>query len=79
MNIGGYGILAAVNIKKLKLNNCCVHPFKYRDFSCRGNMNSCHITHQSLVTSRILIYNFSYLLSHKDVSTETVKNKEGEK
>jgi hypothetical protein len=78
-NVREYGILAAVNLEKFKLNNCCVHPFKYRGFSCRGKMNSFHISRKTLATPRILRYIFSYLVSHKDVSTETVKTKEVEK
>ena len=42
-------------------------------------MNSFHISRKTLATSRILRYHFSYLVSHKDVSTETVKTKEGDK
>ena len=78
-NVGEYGIRAAKYKEKFKLNNYCVHPFKYRGVSCRGKMNSCHIPRHSLATSRILRYNFSYLVSHKDFSTETVKTKEVEK
>jgi len=32
---------------------------------------------QSLATSRIFRYDFSYLVTHQDVSVETVKTKEG--
>jgi hypothetical protein len=78
-NVGGYEILAAVNIKKFKLNNRCVHPFKNWGFSCRGRMNSCHMPANFLLHLGHwdIIFLIPYLT--KDVSAETVKTKEGEK